>query len=157
MLKQRQASCGFTAAVELRFQAGDPRGEGFGSPRRGHALRGLMVAAAFACSCSDADRLGLDFDFAQGPQGWVAGFADYPAGGEASFRLVADYRSLPEPLDTSRGALFISGVNRSDDLFMFHKWRGGLRPNTSYRVTFEVEIATAVPIGRSSVPPSRTS
>ncbi len=109
--------------------------------------RWVALAAALACGCSEADRLGYDFDFAQGPQGWTAGFADYPAGDEGSYLLRSDYRSLPEPLDTSRSALFISGVNRSDDLFMFYKGQAGLRPNTGYRVTFEVEIATAVPSG----------
>jgi hypothetical protein len=44
--------------------------------------------------------------------------------------------------------LFISGVNRSDDLFMY--WKGqivGLSPGTSYRASIEVEFATNVPSG----------
>jgi hypothetical protein len=52
------------------------------------------------------------------------------------------------PLDTSQRALYISGNNHSDDLFMF--WKGqivGLAPNTSYRVRFEVEFATNAPAG----------
>lgn len=60
-----------------------------------------------------------------------------------STNLQSDYRTLPAPLDTSQRALFISGVNRSDDLFMY--WRGqmvGLSPGTRYRASLEVEFAT---------------
>jgi len=109
----------------------------------------LLLLALSACS--GADRIGFDFDFARGPQGWEPGFADYPPAEEETYRLTADYRPLPPPLDTSRSALFISGVNRSDDLFMYYRWRGGLRPRTRYVVSFEVELATDVPSGCGGV------
>jgi hypothetical protein len=45
-------------------------------------------------------------------------------------------------------ALFCSGNNHSDDLFMFWKGKiGGLEPNRTYRVRFTVEIATSAPRG----------
>ena len=45
-------------------------------------------------------------------------------------------------------ALFISGVNRSDDLFMFYKGQvGGLQGGTTYQVSFQVEFATIAPSG----------
>jgi len=113
--------------------------------------RGFLVCLPFvavlASGCSDADRLGFDFRFAQGTHGWVAGFADYPPAHEAIYMLEADYLPLPEPLDTSTNALYIAGVNRSDDLFMYYKGQAGLRPSTGYRVSFDVEIATSVPSG----------
>lgn len=88
----------------------------------------------------------LVFDFANGPQNWVGGFADYPANNAALFELTTDYRPLPAPLDTNKSALFISGINRSDDLWMFYKRRvTGLRPNTLYRVQFEVQFASEAP------------
>ena len=44
--------------------------------------------------------------------------------------------------------LFISGVNRSDDLFMFFKRPiAGLSPGGHYIVTVSVEIATDTPAG----------
>ena len=90
----------------------------------------------------------LVFDFANGPQNWVGGFADYPANDPDLFELTTDYRPLPAPLDTNENALFISGINRSDDLWMFYKRRAtGLRPNTLYRVQFEVQFATEAASG----------
>ncbi len=77
----------------------------------------------------------------------TAGFADYPPGNADIFELTSDYRVLPPPL-ASESALFISGVNRSDDLFMFFKGPvDGLLPGASYDVTVSVEIATDVPAG----------
>jgi len=111
-----------------------------------HAV--LLLAVAMAAGCSDASKtLGFDYNFAQGPAGWVAGFADYPAANEDIFMLEADYRPLREPLDTSTSALFITGMNRSDDLWMYYKAQAGLPADTSYRVTFDVEIATTAPSG----------
>ena len=44
--------------------------------------------------------------------------------------------------------MFISGVNRSDDLFMFFKGPvGGLPPGARYGVTTSIEIATDTPAG----------
>ena len=90
----------------------------------------------------------VSFDFSSGPDGWVAGFADYPPADEAIYFLTSDYRALEPPLDTSRRALYIAGVNRSDDLFMFYKRRiDGLTPLAEYRLSLDVEIATNVPNG----------
>jgi len=111
------------------------------------ALPCVFLVAVLTSGCSDADRLGFDFDFAQGTHGWVAGFADYPPADEAIYGLESDYRPLPEPLDTAKDALYISGINRSDDLFMYYKGQAGLRPSTSYRVRFDVEIATNAQTG----------
>ena len=92
------------------------------------------------------------FDFSEGLQGWQARFADYPAGEAERFELASDYRFLPAPLDTTEGSLFITGSNLSDDLFMFFKRQvRGLRANTSYRVQFEVKIATNEPHGCAGV------
>ena len=112
-----------------------------------------LVAAFLACglvfqvSCSDEDSFAFDFDFNQGPSGWVEGFADYPAGQDDLFNLVADYRALLPPLDTSRSALYIAGTNRSDDLWMYYKTEVTLSGNTMYQVRFDVEIATSAPSG----------
>ena len=106
----------------------------------------FVIALSLSCS-GPSDQLGFDYRFATGPQGWVAGFADYPADNEAIFFLEADYRPLPAPLDSSLSALYIAGTNRSDDLWMYFKAQNLLPPNTSYRVTFRVEIATTVPSG----------
>ncbi|MGP1387604.1 MAG: hypothetical protein ACTS2F_28950 [Thainema sp.] len=76
---------------------------------------------------------------------WQADFADYPPGQEAFYRLGADVRSRPFNLGGDQ-ALFITGDNRSDDLFMyFRQFVTGLAPNTRYHVTFDLELASNAP------------
>ncbi len=89
----------------------------------------------------------IDFDFDEGPLGFVAGFADYPPTHEEIYELTSGHRALPAPLESQSG-LYISGVNRSDDLFMFFKGPiDGLAPGASYGVEVSVEIATSTPAG----------
>ena len=125
-------------------------------PRRAAVLSALLTSGFFV-SCSEdpidpSEPLTARVDFSTGQHGWTAGFSDYPPADEAIYHLQSDYRTLPAPLDTSQRALFISGVNRSDDLFMY--WKGqivGLSPGTRYRASFEVEFATNVPSGCAGV------
>ena len=89
----------------------------------------------------------LHFDFDEGALGFVAGFADYPPAHEEIYELTSGHRALPPPLESQSG-LFISGVNRSDDLFMFFKGPiDGLTPGASYVAEVSVEIATSTPSG----------
>jgi cyclophilin family peptidyl-prolyl cis-trans isomerase len=83
------------------------------------------------------------FDFSTGKQGFSAGFADLPAVYDASlYGLVAEERSLPANFGTGKG-LYISGANRSDDLWMFWKKKiTGLAPNTRYEITMDLELAS---------------
>ena len=86
------------------------------------------------------------FEFESGPQGWVGGFADYPAGEEEFYELEWDHSPLPAPLDPTRSGLRMQGNNHSDDLFMFLKRQvGGLQPGEVYRVDVEVEVASQYP------------
>lgn len=114
----------------------------------------LLALAALASGCDQMQpsrQVDFAFDFAAGPQGWTAGFADYPAGQEAFYDLESDYRTLPAPLGPG-SALFLSGDNHSDDLFMYYARRvEGLEPDTVYDATFEVTIATDVPAGCGGV------
>ncbi|HWP93898.1 MAG TPA: hypothetical protein VNN20_17060 [Thermodesulfobacteriota bacterium] len=112
-------------------------------------ISSLIVVSTALVGCNDsnntADNEGtvFSFDFSNETHGWVGGFADYPQGEEDFFELIFDHRELPENLDRSRKALFLSGNNHSDDLFMFLKREiTGLKPDTAYLVDFEVEIAS---------------
>ncbi len=103
----------------------------------------LSIRAALDASAAETV---LRFDFSDGPQGWSAGFADYPSGDEAFYELKSEVRSLPAEVDASRNGLFISGNNHSDDLFMFLKRQvAGLEPGAAYRVRIAVEFATNAP------------
>jgi cyclophilin family peptidyl-prolyl cis-trans isomerase len=93
-----------------------------------------------------------EFDFSGGDQGFASGFADLPASYDpALYNLVADHRNLPTELGGGKG-LFISGVNRSDDLWMFWKKKlTGLQPSTEYQVVLDVEMASNVVAGMIGV------
>lgn len=113
----------------------------------------VLVACFVACTNDiiETPRPGLDFDFSDGSQGWVAEFSDYPPSDASFYELASGYRGLPAPLNT-RSGLFISGNNHSDDLFMYLKRRvSGFEPNTNYQVSFVVEFATDVPTGCGGV------
>ena len=89
----------------------------------------------------------ITVDFHRGTQGFVAGFADLPDTGNETYELMSGFEPLPPPLAPEM-ALFISGANRSDDLFMFFRGQiGGLVPGVRYNATVSVEIATDTPSG----------
>jgi len=107
----------------------------------------ILAASLFLSGCTE-DPMTFRLDFRQSDQGWQPGFADYPVGQDIFYELEADYRALPNPLTGSGNGLFSTGVNRSDDLWMYYKGQiAGLSPNTRYRVAFDVEIATTTPSG----------
>ena len=96
------------------------------------------------------DRFRVDFEPAD-PDGDGSerpnGFSDQASDVCQEGELTADYRAIPPPLD-SRSALFISGINRSDDLFMFYRGPlDGLTPGARYAATVGLEIATETPSG----------
>jgi hypothetical protein len=82
------------------------------------------------------------FDFSRSDEGWAAGFADYDSTELDHYRLQYGFRERPATAGTG-GSLFISGMNRSDDLFMYHKRRiTGLQPGRDYRATFQIALAS---------------
>jgi hypothetical protein len=119
--------------------------------------RFAVIAALALSACDDAlepgdDTVRLLFDFNVGTFGWQAGFADYPIGDEERHQLMSGHLTLPAPLDQSRRGFHISGLNHSDDLFMFMKRKvADLVPGATYRVRFELEFATNAPRDCSGV------
>lgn len=82
------------------------------------------------------------FDFAGSDGGWVAGFADYDPDHPERYQFQHGYRERP-PSTGRGGSLFISGMNRSDDLFMYHKRQlVGLDRNAEYGFTFVIVVAS---------------
>jgi hypothetical protein len=110
----------------------------------------LTVAGLICVGCSTDDGGGdseLTYDFEDGDQGWIAGFADLPADTDPAFyELASSWEPLPSPLDGH--GMYIQGHNHSDDLFMFLKKQvEGLKPDTTYQATFAIDLATNVPEG----------
>ncbi|TCP62499.1 hypothetical protein [Baia soyae] len=87
--------------------------------------------------------------FDGGYNGWSGGFSDYPPGTETEWRLSFSLQDLPKNLTKQQKGLHIAGSNHSDDLFMYvtkpvhttHK----VKPNTTYKVDFDFDIATNTP------------
>lgn len=107
-------------------------------------LLGLILA-----SCSDGYQQEYQFkyDFETDEQGWVTGFADLPADYDpVIYELDSGWGELPSGLEGN--AIYLSGHNRSDDLFMFLKMQvEGVKPNTTYQVFFSIELASNTPEG----------
>ncbi len=108
-------------------------------------------------SCRDAEvdppeRVVHEWNFTNDAQGWEGDFADYPVGREEFMELEFDYAPLPSPLDSTQGAIKLSGANHSDDLFMFMNRKiTGLIPETVYYITFTIEFASNVPDDRLGI------
>ena len=98
-----------------------------------------------------ADPLSFEFDFAEDDHGWTGDFTDLPADYDPDlYQLRFDH--VVRPAEVGEGkALMLSGRNASDDLFMYVR-KGltaadGIEPDTTYRISFEVEFATDAPAG----------
>jgi hypothetical protein len=125
----------------------------------GRILLGSMAAALVGiggCGAPEVilppgpDMLAFNFNFANGDEGWEAGFADLPPGAEDQFMLSAMIAPLPAEVSTSTG-FEIVGFNQSDDLFMFLKRRlgpaDGVEPGAEYQARFRVIFASNAPTG----------
>lgn len=86
------------------------------------------------------------YDFAVSDNQFEGGVSDFHTTQSDQHMFTFDNRPFQPPLDTMQLAQFMSGVNPSDDLFMFMKKKiTGLQPNTTYSVTFVVEFASKYP------------
>jgi hypothetical protein len=95
----------------------------------------------------------INFSFDTGTDGWIAGYSDYPANLTANDSLILYEMSyghslLPDIPGPPQYGFRIRGHNRSDDLFMYIKRKvSGLSPNTTYSLSFDIELASNVPTG----------
>lgn len=81
------------------------------------------------------------YDFNLGQDLWEGGYSDYSMESDFQFRFAR--APLPEPLDTAKYGLMLSGMNRSDDMFMFLRRRSeGLVPSARYDVVFTIRFAS---------------
>ncbi|MFW6289342.1 MAG: hypothetical protein ACOC0R_00125 [Mariniphaga sp.] len=115
----------------------------------------ILLFLMVSCHDTEVDppqRVVHEWNFPNDAMGWEGDFADYPVGREEFMELEFDYEPLPAPLDTTSGAIKLSGTNTSDDLFMFMKRRiTGLQPGTVYNALFTVEFASNVPDDRVGI------
>ncbi|WP_128545732.1 hypothetical protein [Larkinella soli] len=113
------------------------------------AVAALCLFVGAACQDTDSDvtpdnRITLtDTDFRANLDGWSADYTDYATSQDSIMEFKTAHTALPAPLDVSKKSLMVSGHNRSDDMFMFIKKKvSGLKPNQTYRVLVDVELAS---------------
>ena len=114
----------------------------------------ILILFSFAlagCATSYDTEYQFEFNFEDDEQGWVTGFADLPADYDpAIYELDSGWGELPSGLEGN--AIFLSGHNRSDDLFMFLKVQvEGLKPNTTYQAESTIDLASNVPEGMMGI------
>ena len=121
--------------------------------KKNKSITGLFVAMILIAGCEDEDSSKkitktFSYTFSSDAEGWTGDFADYPIGQKEKYELHFEHATLPSPLNTTEGALLMTGSNQSDDLFMFIKRKiSGLSPGATYSVNFAVEFASDVPDG----------
>lgn len=115
-----------------------------------YVLMMLFVALVGCNSNFNAEHL-FEYDFEDSDQGWITNFADLPADYDpAIYELDSGWDELPSGLEGN--AIFLSGHNRSDDLFMFLKVQvEGLIPDTTYQATFNIDMASNTPEGMMGI------
>jgi hypothetical protein len=89
----------------------------------------------------------LAFDFDKGAEGWDTGVADLPVDyGEQDYQIDVKPASVPLHDGSVAAGMKLSGMNRSDDLFLFMTKKlssaEGLRPNQEYEVNLRFDLAT---------------
>ena len=107
----------------------------------------LVTLALAGCSANFEQEYTFEYDFEEDEQGWVTDFTDLPADYDpVIYELDSGWGELPSGLEGN--AVFLSGHNRSDDLFMFLKVQvEGLKPNTTYKAEFTIDLASNTPEG----------
>lgn len=115
-------------------------------------LASLLLGLSSACSGALGEpddgtgRRDLLFTFDTDTQDWTGNFTDLAQSQVNDVGFLAERRDLPAGTGLSGGALFVSGRNPSDDLFMFITTPvTGLLPSTPYAVTFELELVSNGP------------
>ena len=113
----------------------------------------LMVFAVLlvGCSAKYEQTYRFNYTFDEDQEGWVTGFADLPADYDPDlFELDSGWSELPSGLEGS--AIYLSGHNRSDDLFMYLQQHiTGLKPETTYQVDFSIHLASNTPEGMMGI------
>lgn len=103
----------------------------------------LLVGGCLSIPTEGANDLFVEYRFITPETEWQTGFVDFPASQELDVNFVGEYRDLPAGLNITGLAAYLSGMNISDDLFMY--WTRpltGLRPNGLYDVTIAVDFVT---------------
>lgn len=108
-----------------------------------------LFAAALLLGCQSEDDSrtpkSFDFDFSKSAIGWSGGRSDFSTQ-TAPENVTIDVANAPSPFTGT--TYLMTGINRSDDLFLFAKKQiGGLRANQRYQAQFTVQFLSNAPSG----------
>jgi hypothetical protein len=111
----------------------------------------LFLLALVSCSGGYEKEYQFTYTFNEDQEEWITGFSDLPADYDpVIYELDSGWSELPSGLEGN--AIYLSGHNRSDDLFMFLKVQiDGLKPNTTYQVLFSIDLASNTPEGMMGI------
>ncbi|QRK12857.1 hypothetical protein JQX13_24190 [Archangium violaceum] len=118
------------------------------------AVCAMAVAASFVTGQTEAQAtapVSVSYTFAQGAQGWTAGFADLPTDylSTGIYETAFGWSAIPD--QSGVNGLMIQSHNRSDDVFMYITKKidasVGLAPNKQYTVYLNFDLATDAPGG----------
>lgn len=106
-------------------------------------------------SINNEEKADIVYTFDQDLQGFKGGFADLPIDADPSiYELAYTYENIPVKGEESKG-IYLTGHNRSDDLFMYIYKNIGedkeLKPSTRYEVNLSFEMATKIPGGMMGI------
>ncbi|MBO7742728.1 copper amine oxidase N-terminal domain-containing protein [Paenibacillus sp. MWE-103] len=113
----------------------------------GIAWNPASKTAVVRAAASAEQPVSVGYAFEKDAQGWTGGFADLPVQHEdADYQLAFNWSALPAIDGKQLNGLKLSGMNRSDDLFMYAVKKlgaaDGLKPNTAYAVKLGFRLAT---------------
>jgi hypothetical protein len=109
-------------------------------------MKTFLLSLPLLLTCFGVFGQTYTYDFSVNDQSFEGGVSDFAVNQSNQHQFQFVNTNFQPPLDTLRLAQYISGVNPSDDLFMYMKRKvTGLQPNTTYDVTFVVEFASQVP------------
>ena len=104
------------------------------------------ILPLYLCSLNILYSQVYTFDFSIDDQGFVGGVSDFAVIQSEQHMFMFENKDLPSPFKPGIKAQYISGVNPSDDLFMYMKKKiTGLQPNSIYDVAITVEFASIYP------------
>lgn len=112
----------------------------------------LLLTACSSEGTDPSEPSELEFTFDEDSEGWSGSFSDIASQQVDDVQFLFERRPLPVEVGGEKGALFVSGKNVSDDLFLFLTFPvAGLQPDTSYELIFELELASDAPTGCTGI------
>lgn len=118
------------------------------------AFIGALGLGAVSLRAQDPGEIILRYNFLEGSQGWLPGFADYSLQ-TGDLQRLAEIRPLPEEINPSLRGYFLQSMNRSDDLFMYLRKelssREGVQPNRLYSISIDITYLSNAPSGCAGV------